>query len=153
MNEYKRIGTIRQAGAEWVAQGHYWLFGTLTYRNGAAVTLNQATRDAKHFFNILDRQILNRRAYNAGRRLQRLVFVEQGRTRTNRHIHYYIKGTHWQHYRQIWTASEQIWTKRIERARDCVIKCNLEDAQARRGYCWKEFDALDSTVLLTECCH
>ena len=141
MNTYKQIGQYRQAGTQWVTQGRYWLFGTLTYKNGSAVTQDQATRDARYFFNRLDRQILKRRDYNQGQRLERLVFVEQGRTRTNMHLHYYIKGTHWQHYRQIWTASEEIW-QHIQGAHSCVVKCNLAENSTRAGYCWKEFHSL-----------
>jgi hypothetical protein len=144
---------ISEDGAAWVAQQQFWLFGTARYLNGSVIGRQEAERDARHYFNIIDKQILTRRDYNEGRRLQRLVFIEQGRLRANTHIHFYIKGTHLPQYRHIKVACEANWKTRIRKASDVLVQDNIELIHERKGYCWKEFDSLDSEVLYTPCCH
>ena len=106
--EWQRVGIIREQGAVWTRQQNFWLFGTCTYVDGTAVTRTQCVRNAQRFFNNLDRSVLGRRRSVLGRRLYRenirlprLVYVETGRFRVNTHIHFYISGYAWQHYRMI----------------------------------------------------
>ena len=81
-----------EKGKQWVAQGEFWLFGTATYIDGTAVSEDAANKDARYFFNMLDRKILRREDYRNGIRLKRMAFIETGKTRTNTHIHFFIKG-------------------------------------------------------------
>ena len=151
--EWQRVGIIRQQGATWTQQQNFWLFGTCTYVDGTAVTRQQCVQNAQRFFNNLDRSVLGRRLYRENTRLPRLVYVETGRFRVNTHIHFYISGYAWQHYRRIWTAAENLWSKQIDGARDCVVQDNLGADRVYAGYCWKEFDGLAAETLLTECCY
>jgi predicted pyridoxine 5'-phosphate oxidase superfamily flavin-nucleotide-binding protein len=144
---------LKDAGAEWVAAQKFWLFGTALYADGSEVTNDEALRDAKHYFNVIDRQLLSRRDYNEGRRLQRLVFLETGKLRANTHLHFFIKGTHLRQYRHIKSAAEENWTRRIRKASNVLILDNIEYINERKGYCWKEFDGISSDALLVECCH
>ncbi len=153
MNDYELKQKIKTAGADWIAQQNFWLFGTARYYDGTQVQREDAVRDAKHFFNTIDKQILARRDYNEGRRLQRLVFIETGKYRINTHLHFFIKGTNLAHYRLIKNTCETNWRRHIERAGDCVVLDNLNLQHERKHYCWKEFDCLGSETLLLECCH
>jgi hypothetical protein len=144
---------IQQAGSIWLAQQQFWLFGTATYRDGTEVGEDEAIRDARHYFNTIDKAILARKDYDQGRRLQRLVFLETGKQRINTHIHFYIKGTQLKQYRHIKAAAETLWTQRIAKAHSIVLLDNIEHNNERKGYCWKEFDCLESTILLLDCCH
>ena len=94
---------------------------------------------------------MGRKLYRENMSLPRLVYVETGRFRVNTHIHFYISGYTWQHYRRIWTAAEMLWGKQIDTARDCVVQDNLGADRVHAGYCWKEFDGLETETLLTEC--
>lgn len=152
-SEHEIKEQIKAQGARWVAQQQFWLFGTARYYDGTHVHRTEAERDCRHYFNTIDRQILARRDYNAGRRLQRLVFIETGRNRVNTHIHFFIKGTHLSQYRHIRQACEQNWQKHIAKARDCVVLDNIDCIQERKGYCWKEFDSIRSETLYVACCH
>ena len=157
MNQRLHDNTIRQRiqqdGATWIAQQQFWLFGTARYYDGSTISRQEAERDTRHYFNTVDRQILTRRDYNEGTRLQRLVFIETGRTRINTHIHFFIKGTHLRQYRHIKATAEANWTAHINKASDILIQDNIELIHERKGYCWKELDSLDSEVLYTTCCH
>lgn len=50
----------KQEGAEWTLQGKFWLFGTATYKRGDLVSDAKLKRDARKFFNALDRKALPR---------------------------------------------------------------------------------------------
>ena len=144
---------IREQGTVWIAQQQFWLFGTARYFDGTRIGRHEAEQDCRHYFNTIDKQLLTRRDYNEGRRLQRLVFIETGRNRVNTHIHFFIKGTHLRQYRHIKAACEANWTKHIFKASDILVQDNIDLIHERKGYCWKEFDRLDSQVLFTQCCH
>jgi hypothetical protein len=144
---------IKKYGATWVRRQDFSLFGTATFKNGGKITDTKAIADAKHFFNILDRQILTRKQLSKGDRLERMVFLEHGRHRTNTHIHFLIKGKCWRDYKIIWSISEEIWQQRIANAHDLLIKDNLGLDDTRSEYCWKELALNNQDVLLLECCH
>ncbi len=149
--EWQRVGIIRQQGAAWADFGQYWLFGTCMYKNGAEIDDWRLIRDAKLFFNALDRCVLERRFTRNGVRLERQVFAEFGKQLVNGHLHFFIKGRQLQHRDQIVVAAERIWLEKIRGARNCVV---LDNTQANRaGYGWKEFDKLDVKTLLVECCN
>ena len=151
--ERQRINNIEDQGAVWTRQQNFWLFVTCTYVDGTAVTRQQCVRNAQRFFNNLDRSVLGRRLYRENVKLPRLVYIETGRFRVNTHIHFYISGYTWQHYRRIWQTAEKTWRAQIDGARDCVVQDNLGAARVPAGYCWKEFDRLSAETLLTECCY
>ena len=151
--DWQRVGIIREQSAAWTRKQNFWLFGTCTYVDGSAVTRQQCVRNAQRFFNNLDRSVLGRRLYRGNTRLPRLVYVETGRFRVNTHIHFYISGYAWQHYRMIWNTAEKLWGEQIDGARDCVVQDNLGADKVHTGYCWKEFDGLAAETLLTECCY
>ena len=144
---------LKLDGAKWLRSQNFWLFGTATFKDGSRVTDSDVISDAKHFFNILDRQILNRKESMQGKRLDRLVFLEHGRLGANTHIHFFIKGTHLKQYKAIADLSPQIWQQRIKKAHNLVIKDNIGLDETRSEYCWKEIKYSQRDVLLTECCH
>ena len=96
---------------------------------------------------------MGRRLYRENTRLPRLVYTETGRFRVNTHFHFYTSGYVWHHYRMIWHTAEKTWREQIDGARNCVIQDNLGAHRVHAGYCWKEFDELETETLLTECCN
>jgi len=152
-SEYEIRQRLKAEGAKWIAQQKFWLFGTARYYDGTQVGREQAERDCRHYFNTVDKQILRRRDYNEGTRLQRLVFIETGRNRVNTHIHFFIKGTHLKQYRHIKQIAEGNWSRHIKQASDCVVLDNIDLIHERKGYCWKEFDSIRSEALYLPCCH
>jgi hypothetical protein len=151
LTEYQRIGWIRKAGSEWVRKQNYWLFGTCMYRDGSIVDEWRLIRDAKLFFNALDRNILTRKLTRSGKRLERLVFAEHGQAGVNAHMHFFIKGTEPKQRDLIVVAAERLWREKIAGARDCVVLDNT--CANRAGYGWKEFGNLAAKTLLVECCY
>ena len=144
---------LKLDGAEWVRSLNFWLFGTATFKDGSRINDSDAISDAKHLFNILDRQILKRKDTSQGKRLDRLVFLEHGRLGANTHIYFFIKGIHLTQYKAIAKLAPQIWQERIAKAHNLIIKDNIGLDNTRSEYCWKEIKSYQRDVLLTECCH
>ena len=151
--EQQWIQQIRTEGTEWVQRQRFWLFGTAVYRFGIHVTEEELERDARHLFNVLDKNVLTRKQIKDGTRLPRLVFKESGYQRDNLHFHFFIKGLQWQHYRAIEHTTPHIWCERINKAHQLSVKDNLSPHHSRSGYGWKEYRSLSDLTLLTECCH
>ena len=137
-NDHWLAQQIKEQGRLWVMQQHFWLFGTATYKDGSQVTSDDAQRNARRFFNKLDRSVLNRKQIAQGQRLPRLVFVEQGRLSANTHLHFFIKGFDLMHYRSIRSNAKQLWSSLINAAADIVMIDNITANSDRAGYCWKE---------------
>ena len=152
-NDYALAQSIRTEGRLWVMQQRFWLFGTAVYKDGSQIDTDTATRNARRFFNALDRFVLTRKEVDSGIRLPRLVFLETGRQRANTHIHFYIKGTHWTHYRTLYRHADRLWQRHIEGSNDLRITDNIEPNTDRAGYCWKEVRQHATDVLLVDCCH
>lgn len=144
---------IKAEGSMWIAQQRFWLFGTAKYVDGTEIGEHKLKKDIRHYFNTIDKALLNRRDYNEGRRLERLVFIENGKSRCNKHFHFFIKGTYLWQYRQLRKTAESHWLRHIAQASDIKIEDNIELIHERKGYCWKEFDNLHSETLFTDCCH
>lgn len=147
------IERLKLNGAEWVRSQNFWLFGTATFKDGSRINDSDAISDAKHFFNILDRQILERKDTLQGKRLDRLVFLEHGRLGTNTHIHFFINGKHLSQYNAITKYAPKIWQESISKANNLILKDNIGLDDTRSEYCWKEIKSFQRDVLLTECCH
>ena len=151
VGDYKKVGLIRQAGANWVEQAGYWLFGNCTYVDGNMVSEDKAIRDAKFFFNAIDRHVLSRKALRAGQRLERQVYLERGKARTNTHLHFFIKGKVLEHYEIIQQVAERLWNEKIYGSHNCIVLDNT--SVNRNSYGWKEFNNLRAMTLLVECCN
>lgn len=144
---------IVDEGSKWIAQQEFWLFGTATYCNGNLIKREKAERDAKYYFNRLDRKALKRIDYEEGRKIDRLVFIETGRTRTNPHIHFFIKGNDYVDYRQIEELCVQLWDEKIEDRLNLKMLDNMYAGNRRNGYCWKEMNDLNADVFHAESSH
>jgi len=140
-------------GSKMVAQGEFWLFGTATYYDGTMISREKAEKDARYFFNMLDRKLLKRIDYIENRKLDRLVFIETGRTRTNTHIHFYIKGNNYVGYRQLEEKCIELWNEKIKKRHNIKLLDNLYAGNRRNGYCWKEMNNLNADVWHTESSH
>ena len=64
-----------------VGQAGYWLFGNCTCVDGSIVSENKA--------------ILSCKALRVGQRLERQVYLERGKARTNTHLHFLSKAKCW----------------------------------------------------------
>ena len=141
----------RKAGALWTFEQKFWLFGTATYEQGDMVGLEQVERNARRYFNALDRAVLPKAKVREGIRLQRHVFAEQGRLRANTHIHFFVKGRAWHHYASIRRHAQGLWVSLIAGARDLVLLDNLSLNKQRAGYGWKELRSYDDYTPLYSC--
>jgi hypothetical protein len=143
---------IRRAGKLWTERQGFWLMGTCQYIDGSTVSQSRCRQDARYFFSMLDRNILCRELIREGIKLPRLVFLETGKSRENTHLHFFVMGYEWEQYKDIRNLAEELWSSKIARARDCVVKDNMGSKDDRSGYGWKEFRRREDESLLTECC-
>lgn len=144
---------IVSKGSEWVKQQQFWLFCTAKYYDGTVINREMAEQDANRFFNKLDRKLLKRIDLIEKRRLERLVFIETGKTRTNTHMHFFIKGNDYVSYEQIVEQCEKIWIKDIKKSYEMDMRDNKYAGNRRDRYCYKEMNNLNADVLHVECCH
>ena len=147
------VEQLKLEGAEWVRSQNFWLFGTATFKDGSRLTDSDATYEAKHFFDIFDRQILKRKETMQGKRLDRLEFLEHGRLGANTHIHFFIKGRHLNQNKAITKYAQIIWQERISKVYILVLKDNIGLDDTRSEYWWKETKTYQRDILPTECCH
>ena len=144
---------IVSEGGKWVGQQDFWLFGTAKYGDGTTICREQAEKDASKFFNKLDRTLLTRKDVIDGNRLERLVFIETGRTRNNMHMHFFIKGNDYVSYEQIVEQCEIIWMEEFDNTYEMDTRDNRNVGNVRDAYCYKEMNNLNSDVLHVKCCH
>lgn len=144
---------IVSEGGKWVGEQQFWMFGTAKYGDGTMISREEAERDASRFFNKLDRALIKREELREGIRLDRLVFIETGRTRTNTHIHFYIKGNDYVSYKQLEEMCEIIWVEDIDKSYDIEMRDNKYAGNRRNAYCYKEMNNLNADVLFPKCCH
>ena len=144
---------IVKEGGNWVGQQQFWLFGTAKYGDGTIISREQAEKDASKFFNKLDRTLLTRKEVIDGNRLERLVFLETGRTRKNMHMHFFIKGNEYVSYEQIVEQCEIIWMEEFDNTYEMDTRDNRNVGNVRDAYCYKEMNNLNADVLHVKCCH
>ena len=140
-------------GGKWVGEQKFWLFGTAKYFNGTMISREEAERDASRFFNKLDRALIKREEYREEIKLERLVFIETGKTRTNTHIHFYIKGNDYVGYKQLEEMCQIIWVEDIVKGYEMDIRDNIYAGNRRNEYCYKEMRNLNEDVLHVACSH
>ena len=144
---------ILEEGTKWVAEGKFTIFATANYYDGKCVSKEQAMRDAVHYFNMLDRRVLKRIDYNNGVRLERMVFVETGRSRKNTHLHFYIKGIDEETEWKIKEICRHLWSKKIRKGFNLSISDNRSANGRLDAYCWKEQKDLNNEVLAVGSCY
>lgn len=151
-NEELRRKIVNEGG-KWVGEQKFWLFGTAKYYDGTMISREMVEKDASRFFNKLDRVLMKRKDLIDGKKLDRIVFIETGRTRTNTHIHFFIKGNDYVSYEQIVEQCEIIWTEQIDKSYDIRMDDNRYAGNRRNEYGYKEMNNLNADVLFPKCCH
>tara|TARA_A100001388_G_C28771776_1_gene504343 strand:- start:3186 stop:3635 length:450 start_codon:yes stop_codon:yes gene_type:complete len=142
---------LKTAHANWVLEQKFDLFGTAKFVDGENLHIDIAVKRIRYFFNMLDRSVRNAEEVKNNRRLDRMVFLERGRSRSNVHAHFYIKGKNAKETKDIIVKAQKIWQK-VDNANDLVIKLN-EDYVGTSRYCVKELDNIDTDILLLDCTH
>jgi len=140
-------------GGKWVGELQFWLFGTATYYDGTMISREKAEKDTRYFFNMLDRKLVKRIDYIENRKLDRLVFIEKGRTRTNTHIHFFIKGNDYVSYRELEEKCIELWNEKIQKRYDIKMLDNLYAGNRRNEYCLKEMTNLNANVFYPASSH
>ena len=86
-----------------------------------------------------------------GKRLERHVYIEKGRSRQNIHAHFFTKGSTLKETKSIIYNAQHIW-QTVDKASDIEVSL-IENNDGIKGYCTKELDTVDTDILLTDCTH
>ena len=126
------------------------LFGTLKFVDE---NINEfiAKRRLAYFFNMLDRKVRNAKEVKGGNRLNRFVYLESGKSRSNLHAHFFIKGSTLKETKDIIVKANRLCLK-VEKAHNIDIKLN-EDIVGTSEYCVKEMDNIDKDILVLDLTH
>ena len=147
---YKRR-ELKKAYADWLQQQHFTIFATVNFVDGSEVNETEATKRLRFFFNKLDRKVKTHKEVKEGKRLERHVYIEKGRSRQNIHAHFFTKGSTLKETKSIIYNAQHIW-QTVDKASDIEVSL-IENNDGIKGYCTKELDTVDTDILLTDCTH
>jgi hypothetical protein len=88
---YDRKKTIN-AVAQWQEKQKYTHFGTAMFKYVNNLRREQVIKSLCYFFNGIDREIYTRKDVDNGLRVERMVYLELGRSRDNLHSHFFYKA-------------------------------------------------------------
>ena len=142
---------LKKAHSNWLKAQRFTLFGTLKFVDGESINEFIAKRRLAYFFNMLDRKVRNAKEVKKGNRLNRFVYLESGKSRSNLHAHFFIKGSTLKETKDIIIMAHRLWQK-VEKANNIDIKLN-EDFVGTSGYCVKEMDNIDKEILVLDFTH
>ena len=145
------VEKLKRAYTKWNSEGDFAFFGTIKFLDGWRINDYIVRKRACYFFNMLDRKVLGQKTVRQGIRLRRMVYMEKGKSRENRHIHFYTKGITAKQNKEIIKQAHKLFGK-VTNAYDLQI-VGLSKHERIAGYCNKEIDALDNEVLILECTH
>lgn len=150
--KYKRVMQYKDALAEWQMSENFCLFGTLTWKYKSCLTEAQRKKALGRFFNALDRKIYKGKGVKEGRRVERFVYFERGKSRQDLHAHFFCKSENLKQTKQIVVEANKFWMGKVIDAEAIRIDTNsLSDE--RHGYGIKEHWIDDDEQLLVEVCY
>jgi hypothetical protein len=149
---HRRISEYKKALAGWQKEQNFCLFGTLTWKYKSGLNEAQRKRALARFFNALDRKIYKGKGIKRGKRIERLVFFEKGRSRENLHAHFFCKSENLKQTKQIILEAHRFWVNEVDDAAEIAIDTN-SFGDDRHGYGIKEYWLDDNEQLLTQLCH
>jgi len=141
------------AAAEWNKQNNFTLFGSCLFNYESTLSKSDRVKAMKRFWNAIDRKIYTKKEVVVeGKRVERLVYVEEGRGRDFIHFHFFCKAETPKQLKQIINASQHFWNKNVNDTQILDLKLN-QRSDDRSGYGVKEFSSISNEQILTECCH
>jgi hypothetical protein len=141
---YDRKATIRTQ-AKWQAEQEYTHFGTAMFKYGHNLTDVEVVKALNRLFNGIDREIYSSKDVNNGMRVQRMVYLERGRSRNNLHSHFFYKAESSEQANDIEKIAEEIWLNKINKSHSLVILPNTQHDN-RNSYAMKEHYFADDDI-------
>lgn len=129
---------IINAHKQWMDELAYPYFVTLSYNYQSVTSLVRAKKSLSRFFNALDKKVRTKEELAMGQRIERMVYIESGKSGTNYHSHFFYKPKSQMDNLRIQYWIHELWTTKVRFAEDVVIKTNGE-GDDRHGYCMKEY--------------
>ena len=141
-----------KALSDWQKAQHFTLFGTATFNFKNTLSETEALKNIRHFWNVVDRTIYTHKEIKEGKRIERFVYFERGKSKSNFHQHFFCKGETEEQTTDIEKALTQVWQTKINQTYDILIKKHTL-ADDRNAYCMKEFKQMDDDNLRVELCY
>ncbi|WP_395002707.1 hypothetical protein [Cypionkella sp.] len=143
----------KEAVANWTRSNNFTLWGTCLFNFESLRDDADKKKAIRRFFNALDRHIYTAKEIaKEGKRVERLVFVEQGRSRTFLHWHFYCKAENAKQLKKIINFTQKFWHEKTEDTQKLELNTNSYGDE-RSGYAIKEFRETDNEQIFVECCY
>ena len=143
---------LKQAYNQWLSAQNFTMFGTLKFFDDEDLNIYTADRRLRLFFNILDRKIRKHKAIKEGKRIERFVFIERGKSRQHLHAHFFIKAQNKEEHKRIMNWTPILNTKKLHYGIDIKLQ-EIDNHTGIIGYCNKEMDNINTDILVTNCTH
>lgn len=143
--------TIKKAYKQWLSAQNFTMFGTLKFFDDEDLNIYTIDRRLRLFFNILDRKLRKHKAVKEGKRIERFVFIERGKSRQHLHAHFFMKANDYKEHKRIMDWIPYMNTK-LHFGIDIKLQ-EINNHSGIIGYCTKEMDTIDTDILITNCTH
>lgn len=152
----------RDAVADWTRSNAFTLWGTCLFNFDSLRDIADRQKAIRRFFNALDRHIYTAKEISKeGKRVERLVFLEKGRSRDFLHWHFLCKATNAKELKKIINFTQKFWNEKTNDTQNLVLDINSY-GDDRGGYAIKEFRQdentkafvdYDNEQIFVECCY
>lgn len=137
---------------KWLETTNWNVFGTLKSISGEDISLPVATKNARSFFNKLDRLYLGSELVSKGNRIERMVFLHQGISGQNTHFHFLAHTQ--SNVEQFCENARCLWQETNE-LNSSVLQTVIEpiiSIPRATTYCLHEFNRLGADTLALDMC-
>ena len=133
-----RIQTYKDEFAKWTKQNDFCLFGTFTWKYESRLNEAERKKALARFLNAMDRKMHKGKGVKEGKRVERFVFFEKGRSRTNLHAHIFFKSENLRQTKDIISQAQDFWKNRVTDAGGVQMEINCRGDE-RQAYGIKEY--------------
>ena len=155
----------KQAVTDWNAKQQFTLFGTCQFMFKSNRTIEDRKKAVMRFWNAVARTIYTAKEIaTEGKRVERIVYLEQGRSRDYVHFHFFCKANNPTQLKTLINTTQHFWNNKVEDTQTLDIKLN-QNSDYRDGDGIKEYEAICfddnrnfkteilNEQIFVECCH
>lgn len=138
---------------KWLETTNWNVFGTLKSISGEDIPLPIARKNARSFFNNLDRLYLGSKLVSKGNRIERMVFLHQGISGQNTHFHFLA---HTQSNVELFCENARCLWHKTNELNSSVLQTVIEpiiSIPRATTYCLHEFNRIGADTLALDMCH
>ena len=134
---------------DYVEEGRWQIFGTLTFRYD--VDFRQAEKTLNTFWNMVDRKLFGNLSYRKNIRTKRICVLQTGKFNNNKHIHFVANTIEGVDVDDFILILKFLWINKIKTAGQHLRIEKVKNLQATSKYLLHEYGKLGADTLATTC--